>query len=234
MRRIAAFFLTAIVVSGCESLPQERPVHNLPATRYLIDDEYTIDSTRIVYSSSGPIDWEAAMRGFNAPKGAGGFLWGAPTDLFHDLVAPLPVTANSYWTAGKVVGFDCIELAECVRYPIKQIVEGRGTHMMAEYYNPQYSIKIWSSVTAPNGTKTRDVLLTLHTGLWMMCGSRDLSPNVTRYISLCGLRLFFDTETPEQALERSRDPAWVSRYHHMLVSLVRQHGAPQAMSDVSG
>lgn len=225
MMKRSALICAVVLVTSCASLPETN------TKRPTIPPDYHSKNPVSVIESVGPLDLAHAMAGFRPPEGVADIPWHTPLDQFHGLVHPSPVWMAQFASRGKVVSMECISVPECVRYPGKQIFEGDGVHVLAEYYNKDYVLTLLSSVTAPDGAYTDVQAIKLPTNLLMFCTGREISPDISRHLGLCGMRMFFDTETPEQIATKSDDPKFVSIYDHVLVMLVRDFGAPADYED---
>jgi hypothetical protein len=221
-KRRAVAVCAVMFVTGCAS-PPEQKAQQVRTPR----DNDEIAAPEFTIHSQGPLDHELAMEGLRPPPAVAGMPWGTPLQEFDGLLSPLPVMGNTYGWDGVLLRHDCSSLWDCARKGDAAFVRrGDGTYTMAEYYNPLYVLDILSAATAPNGLVTPTIRIKLHTTLWMMCAAQDLTEDIASNLYFCGVRMFFNAETPEEIEKRRTDPRWVSRYEHVLVSLVRQFGAP--------
>lgn len=169
----------------------------------------------------------AASRKYTPPEGFGGHAWETPLREFARLV-PDPVSVQTAYSRGKVTELDiqCVprgndpcDLDATLR-AMYQRVEGDGFHALAEYYVDKQGFSL-----NDNGG------VVLHPVLYQFCSSwggfsSETPDDIQQRLKLCGVRLYFQSETLE-ALQSIADDDYVTNYEHVLRWLIEMHGEPE-------
>jgi hypothetical protein len=159
---------------------------------------------------------------YREPTGFNGHPWGQAFTDFRNLVLWHANTAAD--SRGKVEDFRL----ECAPNPadpgntcspansrVTQIVQGDGSHALAEYYF-RYDRNPWHEQGIE--VATISYLFCARSNSW------NIPHPVRKHLKLCGARVIFKSDRPEELAARGE--GYESNFERILHALVAEHGAP--------
>jgi hypothetical protein len=156
---------------------------------------------------------------YRPPAGFNGHDWGTSLAALRGLTLWRADEALGF--RGKTTEFHCVsdaatgETCSVFNSKVEQHIEGEGSHALAEYYF-RYDNNPWHQ---------QGVDLKAITYLFCASARGDYLPTpVKKSLRLCGARVLFDSDTPEELATRGED--YVSNYDRVLGKLIADYGQP--------